>query len=65
MKGRPLSCMATHLTAATLAILAALHVAWGRESAFPFSTRAALADAARAGIPDKLVTPRSVAGRLG
>jgi hypothetical protein len=45
IKKHPLSSIATHLTAATLATLAALHVAWGRESAFPFSTRAALADA--------------------
>jgi hypothetical protein len=34
-----------HLTAATLAAIAGLHVAWGRGSPFPFSDRDQLADA--------------------
>jgi hypothetical protein len=36
---------ATHLTAATLIGLAALHVAWGRGSSFPLADRSDLAEA--------------------
>jgi hypothetical protein len=33
------------LTSATLAVIAAIHVAWGRGSSVPFASREALADA--------------------
>lgn len=37
--------LATHSTACVLALLAGLHVVWGRGSAFPFPSRRELADA--------------------
>src|ERR1039457_2718872 len=45
----------THLTAATLVGLAALHVAWGRGSSFPLADRDDLAEA--------VISTSSVPGR--